>query len=64
MSAEAHKLTGHGDFVHVAGAMVERLQVALVRRADLDRLPRVEAVPGVKEALRLRPNVLDEQFHL
>lgn len=42
---EAHKLTGRGDFAHVAGATVERLQFALVRPADLDRLPRVEAVP-------------------
>ncbi len=41
---EAHKLTGHGDFTHVAGATVERLQIALVRPADLERLPRVETV--------------------
>ncbi len=42
---EAHKLTGRGDFAHVAGATVERLQFALVRPDDLARLPRVEAVP-------------------
>ncbi len=43
---EAHKLTGHGDFAHVAGAVVERLQFALVRPADLERLPRVPEVPA------------------
>lgn len=41
---EAHKLTGRGDFVHVAGAIVERLQVALPQSCDLDRLPRVEEI--------------------
>lgn len=41
---EAHKLTGRGDFVHVAGATVERLQVALPEPRDMERLPRVEVV--------------------
>lgn len=40
-----HKLTGKGDFVHVAGATVERLQVAVATRADFDRLPRAEIEP-------------------
>lgn len=38
---ECHKLTGHGDFIHV-GVDVERLQVALATRQDYDRLPRAE----------------------
>lgn len=42
---EAHKLTGKGDFVHVAGPITERLQFALVRPQDLERLPRVVEVP-------------------
>lgn len=37
-----HLLTGRGDFVHVAGAAVERLQVALATAADLEAIPRAE----------------------
>lgn len=57
---EAHKLTGRGDFVHVAGATVERLQVALATGADLDRLPRVEAVPALEVVPVDTPAVLSE----
>jgi hypothetical protein len=39
---QCHKLTGKGDFVHVAGATQERLQVALATDEDLARLPRAE----------------------
>jgi len=56
---EAHKLTGHGDFAHVAGATVERLQFALVRPADLERLPRVEAVPAPEVEPEDLPAVLN-----
>ncbi len=48
---DCHKLTGKGDFVHVAGAVQERLQVALATPADLARLPRAEvALPAVAVA--------------
>ncbi len=40
-----HKLTGRGDFVHVAAATGERLQVARVMPADVERLPRAEIAP-------------------
>lgn len=39
---QCHKLTGKGDFVHVAGATQERLQVALATDEDFARLPRAE----------------------
>jgi hypothetical protein len=41
---ECHKLTGKGDFVHVAGTE-ERLLVAMATRTDLERLPRGEMSP-------------------
>lgn len=41
---ECHKLTGHGDFIHV-GVDIERLQVAMATRKDYDRLPRAEIKP-------------------
>lgn len=45
-----HKLTGHGDFVHVAGATQERLQVAMATSADYARLLRAEiAHPSIPE---------------
>lgn len=44
---DCHKLTGHGDFMHVAGAIVERLQVALATEDDLGQLPRVLVVPSL-----------------
>jgi len=46
---QCHKLTGSGDFVHVAGARQERLQVALATRADFDKIPRAEITPPVLE---------------
>lgn len=42
---DCHKLTGAGDFVHVAGARNERLLVALATRRDYERLPRAELTP-------------------
>ncbi len=41
---DCHKLTGQGDFVHIAG-VPDRLQVALATQADFDRLPRAEMTP-------------------
>lgn len=38
----AHKLSMHGDFLHVCGPEVERFQVALAGRQDFDRLERAE----------------------
>jgi hypothetical protein len=40
-----NKLTGKGDFIHVAGATVERLQVALVTPRDYETLERREVQP-------------------
>ncbi|MBI1879321.1 MAG: DUF87 domain-containing protein, partial [Chloroflexi bacterium] len=40
-----NKLTGKGDFIHVAGATVERLQVAMVMPRDFDTLGRREIQP-------------------
>jgi DNA segregation ATPase FtsK/SpoIIIE-like protein len=42
---EAHKLTGAGDFLHVVGADIARLQVAMATDEDLAALPRVVEVP-------------------
>lgn len=42
---DCHKLTGEGDFMHVAGATQERLLVALATRQDFDHLPRGEMTP-------------------
>lgn len=42
---EAHKLTGKGDFLHVNGPVVKRLQVAMATRSDFDALPRAEVRP-------------------
>lgn len=42
---DAHKLTGKGDFLHVAGPDVTRFQVAQVTRQDLGRLERAEIKP-------------------
>lgn len=40
-----NKLTGKGDFIHVAGSTVERLQVAMVTARDYDTLDRREVQP-------------------
>jgi DNA segregation ATPase FtsK/SpoIIIE-like protein len=40
----AHKLTGNGDFLHLAGPVVERLQIAQATRPDFDRLERSDRV--------------------
>lgn len=40
-----NKLTGRGDFVHVAGHVNERLLVAMAMRQDYDALPRTELAP-------------------
>ncbi len=42
---QAHKLTGQGDFIHIAGPETTRFQVAMATQADFDRLPRAEAGP-------------------
>lgn len=44
-------LTGHGDFLHISGATVERLQVALATEKDIAQLPRAEIA---------RPEVVEE----
>ncbi|MBE7474894.1 MAG: DUF87 domain-containing protein [Anaerolineales bacterium] len=49
----AHKLTGKGDFLHIAGAVLERFQVAMACRADFARLPRAEIAPAVVQPLDL-----------
>lgn len=42
---EAHKLTGKGDFIHIAGATNERFQVAIVSKSNYDTLQRSEVKP-------------------
>lgn len=42
---DAHKLTGKGDFIHVAGPSIARFQVALATQKDFDSLPRAEIRP-------------------
>jgi hypothetical protein len=47
---DAHKLTGKGDFIRVAGAHTDRLLVALATNTDIDRLPRADlASPEIIE---------------
>jgi S-DNA-T family DNA segregation ATPase FtsK/SpoIIIE len=41
----AHKLTGKGDFLHIAKSDVQRFQVAQATRQDFDRLERIEVAP-------------------
>jgi hypothetical protein len=41
----AHKLTGAGDFLHVAEGQAIRFQIAQATPADFDRLDRVEVKP-------------------
>lgn len=47
----AHKLTGKGDFIHVANGKSSRFQVAVATRADFDKLERAEikAIPRGEE---------------
>lgn len=42
---QAHKLTGKGDFIHVAGLDVQRFQVAQATRQDFEQLDRCEVAP-------------------
>ncbi|MCB0154686.1 MAG: DUF87 domain-containing protein [Anaerolineae bacterium] len=42
---DAHKLTGKGDFIHIAGPSIARFQVALATRQDFDQLERAEVRP-------------------
>ena len=39
---DCHKLTGKGDFFHVVGPALDRLQVAIATPSDYSRLPRAE----------------------
>ncbi len=39
---DCHKLTGKGDFFHVVGPTLDRLQVAMATPVDYARLPRAE----------------------
>lgn len=41
----AHKLTGKGDFLHLAMPDIDRFQVAMATRLDFDRLERTEVKP-------------------
>ncbi|MBE7469624.1 MAG: hypothetical protein DPW09_17805 [Anaerolineae bacterium] len=50
---QAHKLTGKGDFLHIAGAICERFQVAMATRQDYEALPRTEVKPVEVNALDL-----------
>lgn len=45
----AHKLTPKGDFLHITGPEVDRLQVAMATPADFDRLERCEVRPVIVE---------------
>lgn len=47
----AHKLTGKGDFIHVANGKSTRFQVATATRADFDKLERseIKPIPKVNE---------------
>ena len=54
-----HRLTGHGDFVHVAGSDVQRLQVMHATPAAFDGIPRVEAVPEPVVELADTPKILN-----
>ncbi len=42
---EAHKLTGSGDFIHIAGLDIRRFQVAMATQQDFNRLERREVQP-------------------
>ena len=58
----AHKLTGKGDFVHVASGQSKRFQVAMATRSDFDRLERVEVkpIPQVKADLITLPAIVEK----
>ncbi len=43
---DAHKLTGKGDFLHVANGRAERFQVAVAREQDIADIPRTAPPPG------------------
>lgn len=52
---QAHLLSGAGDFLHVNGAAIERLQVAMATSKDFESLPRAE----VREAEVERSEVVE-----
>jgi hypothetical protein len=45
---QAHKLTGQGDFIHIAGLDIKRFQVAQATRQDFERLERAEGRPKLE----------------
>jgi hypothetical protein len=55
---ECHKLTGRGDFVHIIGAEVSRLQVAMATQADFNRLDRAE-IPPLELKEEVEPLILN-----
>lgn len=46
---EAHKLTGSGDFIHIAGLDIKRFQVAMATSQDFNSLERGEVKPVTVE---------------
>lgn len=46
----AHRLTGKGDFIHVAGGVTNRFQVAMATEQDYTRLERAEIPPATVPA--------------
>lgn len=54
----AHKLTPRGDFLHLAGPLSERFQVAQATRRDFDRLERLEQAPVKVEPVTVEPAAL------
>jgi DNA segregation ATPase FtsK/SpoIIIE-like protein len=54
---DCHKLTGKGDFMHVANGQSDRLLVAMTTSRDYEKLPRVELAPPV--GLGMEPEPID-----
>lgn len=56
---QAHKLSGSGDTIHVAGPIQERFQVALATEDDLASLPRGEVVQRPEIDLEDTPRIVN-----
>jgi S-DNA-T family DNA segregation ATPase FtsK/SpoIIIE len=56
---QCHRLTGQGDFLHIAPRRTERFQVALTSASDLERLERgeIQPLPLPAETTPQRPEI-------
>jgi hypothetical protein len=57
---EAHKLSGQGDFYHIANTDVTRFQVAMPRQSDFSRLDRAEPQQMAFDDLEVSPRFIEE----